>query len=38
MNLNGMAGNQVLEWAELDSEIKSAGLKSANQYKIIRIK
>ncbi|KAK7050013.1 hypothetical protein VNI00_005444 [Paramarasmius palmivorus] len=23
----GMAGNQVLEWADLDSEIKTAGLK-----------
>ncbi|KAF8525560.1 hypothetical protein BU17DRAFT_41653 [Hysterangium stoloniferum] len=24
----GMAGNQVLEWADLDSEIKTAGLKN----------
>ncbi|KAI0763881.1 hypothetical protein BC629DRAFT_967496 [Irpex lacteus] len=24
----GMAGNQVLEWADLDSEIKTAGVKS----------
>jgi hypothetical protein len=23
----GMAGNQVLEWADLDTEIKTAGLK-----------
>ncbi|KAG9087209.1 hypothetical protein FS749_003073 [Ceratobasidium sp. UAMH 11750] len=28
MNFNGMAGNQVLEWANLDSEIKTAGLKN----------
>lgn len=24
---SGMAGNQVLEWTDLDSEIKTAGLK-----------
>ncbi|KAH9077639.1 hypothetical protein EDB83DRAFT_2345050 [Lactarius deliciosus] len=24
----GMAGNQVLEWADLDTEIKTAGLKN----------
>ena len=24
----GMAGNQVLEWTDLDSEIKTAGLKN----------
>lgn len=23
----GMAGNQVLEWADLDTEIKTAGVK-----------
>ncbi|KAF8688631.1 peptidase S41 family protein, partial [Rhizoctonia solani] len=28
MNFNGLAGNQVLEWANLDSEIKTAGLKN----------
>ncbi|CAE6396376.1 unnamed protein product [Rhizoctonia solani] len=28
MNFNGMAGNQVMEWADLDSEIKTAGLKN----------
>ncbi|KAG8690181.1 hypothetical protein FRC09_012098, partial [Ceratobasidium sp. 395] len=28
MNFNGLAGNQVLEWADLDSEIKTAGLKN----------
>ncbi|KAI9513435.1 hypothetical protein F5148DRAFT_5147 [Russula earlei] len=27
IEFKGMAGNQVLEWAELDSEIKTAGLK-----------
>ncbi|KIM41633.1 hypothetical protein M413DRAFT_411566 [Hebeloma cylindrosporum] len=27
MEFKGMAGNQVLEWAELDTEIKSVGLK-----------
>lgn len=26
----GMAGNQVLEWSDLDSEIKTAGLKDVN--------
>jgi hypothetical protein len=26
----GMAGNQVLEWTDLDSEIKTAGLKSVS--------
>ncbi|GAB1527507.1 hypothetical protein RhiTH_010682 [Rhizoctonia solani] len=30
MNFNGMAGNQVLEWADLDSEIKTAGLKNVS--------
>ena len=25
----GMAGNQVLEWADIDSEIKTANLKNA---------
>ncbi|CUA67231.1 hypothetical protein RSOLAG22IIIB_07285 [Rhizoctonia solani] len=28
MNFNGLAGNQVLEWVDLDSEIKTAGLKN----------
>jgi hypothetical protein len=28
--LAGMAGNQVLEWSELDSEIKTAGLKDVS--------
>ncbi len=27
----GMAGNQVLEWADLDTEIKTSGLKSVNE-------
>ncbi|KAI0058356.1 hypothetical protein BV25DRAFT_1919409 [Artomyces pyxidatus] len=27
VEFKGMAGNQVLEWADLDSEIKTAGLK-----------
>lgn len=27
MQYKGMAGNQVLEWSDLDSEIKTAGLK-----------
>lgn len=26
----GMAGNQVLEWADLDTEIKTAGLKDVS--------
>ncbi|KAF5325046.1 hypothetical protein D9619_009605 [Psilocybe cf. subviscida] len=28
MEYKGMAGNQVLEWADLDTEIKSVGLKN----------
>jgi hypothetical protein len=28
--LVGMAGNQVLEWSDLDSEIKTAGLKDVS--------
>lgn len=28
MEFKGMAGNQVLEWADLDTEIKTAGMKS----------
>ncbi|KAI9438205.1 hypothetical protein H4582DRAFT_2148664 [Lactarius indigo] len=28
IQFKGMAGNQVLEWAELDTEIKTAGLKN----------
>ena len=27
----GMAGNQVLEWTDLDTEIKTAGLKDVNE-------
>lgn len=27
----GMAGNQVLEWADLDTEIKTAGVKSVSK-------
>ena len=27
----GMAGNQVLEWTQIDSEIKTAGLKSVKK-------
>ena len=26
-----MAGNQVLEWADLDTEIKTAGLKDVKE-------
>ena len=26
-----MAGNQVLEWTDLDTEIKTAGLKDVNE-------
>lgn len=28
----GMAGNQVLEWADLDTEIKIAGLKDVRVF------
>ena len=27
-----MAGNQVLEWADLDTEIKTAGLKDVRVF------
>ena len=27
LQYKGMAGNQVLDWVELDNEIKTAGLK-----------
>lgn len=30
MEYKGMAGNQVLEWADLDSEIKTANLKDVS--------
>ncbi|KAG5639742.1 hypothetical protein H0H81_000022 [Sphagnurus paluster] len=28
IEFKGMAGNQVLEWVDLDTEIKTAGVKS----------
>ena len=28
----GMAGNQVLEWTDLDDEIKTAGVKDVSPY------
>ena len=28
----GMAGNQVLEWADLDTEIKTAGVKDVSVF------
>lgn len=31
-----MAGNQVLEWTELDSEIKTAGLKNVCRVTSVR--
>jgi hypothetical protein len=30
IQVKGMAGNQVLEWADLDTEIKTAGLKNVS--------
>lgn len=30
---SGMAGNQVLEWYDIDTEIKSAGLKDVSVVK-----
>jgi hypothetical protein len=30
MEYKGMAGNQVLEWFDLDSEVKTAGLKNVS--------
>lgn len=32
LQILGMAGNQVLEWADLDSEIKTAGVKNVSAY------
>jgi hypothetical protein len=32
--LAGMAGNQVLEWVDLDSEIKTAGLKQVRRKEV----
>lgn len=29
-----MAGNQVLEWTDIDTEIKTAGLKDVSPYRI----
>lgn len=29
-----MAGNQVLEWTDLDDEVKTAGLKDVRDQKI----
>ena len=29
--LEGLAGNQVLEWSDLDTEIKTAGLKNVKR-------
>ena len=30
LQYKGMAGNQVLEWVDLDDEIKTAGVKSVS--------
>ena len=30
-----MAGNQVLEWADLDSEVKTANLKDVRIYRLL---
>lgn len=30
MEYKGMAGNQVLEWSDLDSEVKTAQLKNVS--------
>lgn len=30
----GMAGNQVLEWADLDTEIKTAGVKNVSDMSL----
>lgn len=32
LQFKGMAGNQVLEWADLDTEIKTAGVKNVSGY------
>ena len=31
----GMAGNQVLEWSDIDTEIKSANLKDVSYYLVV---
>ena len=32
LQYKGMAGNQVLEWTDLDDEIKTAGVKDVRRY------
>lgn len=34
VQFKGMAGNQVLEWADLDTEIKTAGVKNVSELSI----
>ncbi|KAL0578818.1 hypothetical protein V5O48_003186 [Marasmius crinis-equi] len=36
IEFKGMAGNQVLEWFDLDTEIKTAGLKDVSVYILLR--
>ena len=36
MEFKGMSGNQVLEWADLDTEIKSVGLKDVS-YSVLGV-
>jgi hypothetical protein len=33
LEYKGMSGNQVLEWADLDSEIKTADLKNVREIR-----
>lgn len=35
MEFKGMAGNQVLDWAALDTEIKSARVKDVRRTKML---
>ena len=37
MEYKGMAGNQVLEWPDLDTEIKSVGLKNVSDYSRVSV-
>lgn len=32
LKLPGMGGHQVMEWSELDTEIKTAGLKDVSSF------
>ena len=37
LQYKGMAGNQVLEWVDLDDEIKTAGVKNVRSLFRVRV-